>query len=232
MKTITSLKWSSGEKSLIMLTVFLFTYQILLSNSPSIQLSAVTQRGSFLSLFDMGFKQFTTGGVKSMLFVLSFFLLCPKKKDASRQAFIFAGSFLFSELLTVFGFVEPNTYILNSLVFLTILFIAAENVFARKLKIESTRSLFVFLFGLIHGTSLGNALVNSGAAEASPLFSFFSYSVGLVMGELSVLGILLLVIGKLFADKSYYKIAIANPLSLGLVAYSIYNVVRLLTMPN
>jgi hypothetical protein len=232
MKTTTSLKWSNAEKSLILLIVFLFAYQILLSNSSSVTISVVTQPGSFLSLFNMGYKQFTSGGMNSMLFVLSFFLLCPKKEEANRQALIFTGSFLFAELLTIYEIIQPNTYILNSLVFLTILFIAAENVFARKLKIESTRCLFVFLFGLIHGSSLGNFLVNTGATANSRMFSFLSYSVGLIIGEISVLAILFLAITKLFATKSYYKIAIGNPLSLALVGYSLYNVVRLLLIPN
>ena len=232
MKNIIAIKWSNGEKSLVLLIIFLFTAQILLSNSIPVQFGFVAQPAGFLSYLNLGYNQFTGAAFHHVMFALAFVLLCPKREEVVRQAVTFTTSYLITEWLTLQGFIAPNTYILNSLVLLSVFFIAVENIFARKLKIDNNRYLFLVLFGFIHGAAMGNNLINTGASLQSPNFSFLAYSAGLVLGEIAILALLFLLIGKFLSDKDYYKRLVVTPVSVALAAYSIYNVVQLLFVPN
>ena len=232
MKYMMSMKWSKGEKSLVLLTTFLFTAQILLSNALPRQFGFVAQPTDFLSYLNLGYNHFTSSAYHHMLFALAFVLLCPKTEEVKQQAMAFTGSFLVIEWLTLQGFIATNTYILNSLVLLSVFFIAVENIFARKLKIDNNRYLFLVLFGFIHGAAMGNNLINTGASLQSPNFSFLAYSAGLVLGEVAILALLFLLIGKFLADKNYYKNLVVTPVSMALAAYSIYSLVQLLLVAN
>ncbi|CAN5749840.1 hypothetical protein BH11BAC3_BH11BAC3_33780 [soil metagenome] len=232
MKYLISIKWSNGEKSLVLLTLFLFSCQILLSNTMAGQLGAIEQQENFLSFVNLGFNQFTSTGINRILFITSFFILCPKAEALIPQSFVFTASYLVAEWFTIHRFIEPNTYILNSLLLLSIFAIGLENILSRKLKIENSRYLLLFFAGLIHGSALGNELVNSGTSLSKPIATFFSYSLGLIAGEIVVLGVLFILFGKLLAEKPDYKKWIVNPISAALAIFSIYSIFRMLSLTN
>ena len=232
MKTIISIKWTNGEKSLALLTIFLLISQILLSNTLPLQFRFIAKPATFLSFLSLGYNQFTSTGLSHLFFAASFFLLCPKTDDVVKQTVAFTAGFLLTGWLTVSGVIATNAYILDSLVLLSVFFIALENIFARKLKIENTRYLFLLFFGLVHGAAFGNTLFNTGVATGSPIFSFFSYAAGLMLGEITILALMFLIAGKFLSDKSYYKQRVVNPLSVGLAVYSIYNLVKLVLVTN
>ncbi len=232
MKDLISIKWSNGDKSLVLLTLFLFSFQILLSNTMAGQLGAIRQPENFLSFVHLGFSQFTFTGINRILFITAFFILCPKSVALIPQSLVFTASYLIAEWFTIHGFIEPNTYILDSLVLLSIFAIGLENILARKLKVENTRYLLLFLAGLIHGSALGNDLVNSGTSLTNPIATFFSYSLGLISGEILVLGVLFILFGKLLAEKPDYKKWIVNPISAALAIFSIYSIAQMLSLTN
>ena len=117
-------------------------------------------------------------------------------------------------------------------VLLSVFFVTLENIFARKLKIDNTRHLLVAICGMIHGAAMGNMFLNSGAADPAALFSFASFSTGLLLGEISILAALFVVVGKFLATKDYYKRSIVTPVSLLLATYCIYEVFQLVVVPN
>jgi hypothetical protein len=232
MKTLISTKWSNGEKNLILLTVFLLMGQMLLSSSLPAQIGFVSKPTTFLSYVNLGYTQFTTVGLNHILFTLAFFLLSPTPTDITKQAINFTACYLAMQWLTIQGIFAINAYIGNSLVLLSVFFIAMENIFARKLKIEGNRQLIIALSGMVHGAAMGNSILALPGAVSTPNFSFLSYSAGLLLGEIAVLAVLFLLIGKLLAEKEYYKKLVVTPVSLALAAYSIYGVVQLLIVPN
>ena len=232
MKTIISTKWSNSEKYLLLLTVFLLMGQMLLSGSLPLQFGYISQPSTFLSYVNLGFNRFIGAGFNHAAFTLAFFLLSPKSGDVLRQAINFSAFFLCTEFLTLQGMISTNTYILNSLVLLSVFFVAMENIFARKLKIDDSRHLLLSICGLIHGAAMGNMLLNSGAGNPASVSSFVSFSTGMLLGEILLLAGLFVVVAKFLSTKDYYKRLIVTPVSVILAAYSIYEVFQLLIVPN
>ncbi|MES2892141.1 MAG: HupE/UreJ family protein [Bacteroidota bacterium] len=232
MKHIISMKWSNSEKYLVLLTVFLLMGQMLLSGSLPVKFGFIAQPATFLSYVNLGYTRFITAGFYHGAFTLAFFLLSPKTEDIVRQAISFAACFLVAELLTLQGMVSTNAYILQSLVLLSVFFVSLENIFARKLKIDNTRHLLVAACGLVHGAAIGNMFLNSGAADPTALFSYASFSTGLLLGEVSILAALFVVVGKFLATKEFYKRLVVTPVSLLLAGYCLYEVFKLVVVPN
>ena len=232
MKTIISIKWSNSEKYLVLLTGFLLMGQMLLSGSLPVKFGYIAQPFTFLSYVNMGFTRFLNTGFNHATFTVAFFLLSPKTGDILRQALNFSAFFLLMELLVVQGMIATNAYILNSLVLLSVFFVALENIFARKLRIDNSRHLLLAICGLVHGAVLGNTLLNSGTANPASIFSYAGFSTGLLLGEIFLLAALFVVVAKFLSTKDYYKRLVVNPVSLLLAAYCIYEVVQLLVVPN
>src|ERR1041385_2633040 len=110
------------------------------------KLSAANAAWLYLKL---GYEHILPLGLDHILFVLSLFLLSPKLKPVLWQATAFTVAHSLTLGLAMYHVITPPARIVESLIALSILYVALENIFSPRLK--KTRIGIVFLFGLVHG---------------------------------------------------------------------------------
>lgn len=99
--------------------------------------------------------------------------------------------------------ITPNSYWIESMIALSILLVALENIYSSKLR--ASRIVVVFLFGLLHGMGFANALGELGLPEKHYLTSLLLFNVGVELGQLTVIVAAFFLFGKWFGDEPYYR---------------------------
>jgi hypothetical protein len=101
---------------------------------------------------------------------------------------------------------------------LSILFVAIENIFADRL--NPWRVAIVFGFGLIHGLGFASALTGLGLPRNMFFESLISFNVGVELGQVTVILLAWLLVGRWFGQRTWYKQRVVIPASvvIGLVA--------------
>jgi hypothetical protein len=100
------------------------------------------------------------------------------------------------------------------------MYVALENIFSPSLK--TSRIGVVFLFGLVHGLGFAGALSGMGLPRHAYLLSLVMFNAGVELGQLTIILLAFFILGKWFGQKSYYRPAIAVPLSAVIVAIAGY----------
>src|SRR6185369_1384441 len=104
--------------------------------------------------------------------------------------------------LAMYNVINVPARIVEPLIALSIMFVALENIFARKLK--PSRLVVVFIFGLVHGMGFASALSNLGLPSHSYFTSLIMFNAGVELGQLTVILAAFLLFGKWFGDKPWY----------------------------
>jgi hypothetical protein len=168
----------------------------------------------------LGYQHILPLGLDHILFVLSLFLLSPNLKTVLWQSLAFTVAHSVTLGLAMYKVVTISPMIVEPLIALSIAYVALENVFTSKLK--PTRIGVVFLFGLVHGLGFAGALSELGLPSNSFFTSLLAFNVGVELGQLTVILIAFLLIGKWFGKKPYYHKYIVVPLSLIIAAIALY----------
>jgi hypothetical protein len=103
------------------------------------------------------------------------------------------------------GLVEP-------LIALSIVFLAIENIFQKKVK--PWRMVMVFLFGLIHGMGFAGALSDMGMPQNAFATALISFNVGVELGQLTVILLMYVLVNRTMGAKPWYRRRIVIPASL------------------
>jgi hypothetical protein len=138
--------------------------------------------GRFIRL---GFTHILPEGTDHILFVLGLFFFSVLLRPLLIQvtAFTIAHSITLGlSLLNIFS-LPPR--IVEPLIALSIVVVAVENIFFRKLR--PSRFLIVFGFGLIHGLGFASVLKGLGLPEGQFLRVLVSFNVGVELGQLTVI---------------------------------------------
>lgn len=163
----------------------------------------------------LGFQHIIPLGFDHILFVFSLFLMDPRIKSVVMQASCFTVAHTATLILTSKGIIIPPAQIIEPLIAISIAFVALENIFIGELK--PWRYAIVFLFGLIHGMGFATALTEIGLPRNTFYTSLISFNAGVELGQIAVILLAYLLIGKFFSKETWYRKRIVFPLS-GLIA--------------
>ena len=84
------------------------------------------------------------------------------------------------------------------------------------------RLLIVFCFGLIHGCGFAGALSELGLPPNDYLFSLVFFNLGVELGQITVILLAFLLVGKWFGEKVWYHRRIVMPVSFTIACIALY----------
>ncbi|MGQ0830001.1 MAG: HupE/UreJ family protein [Bacteroidota bacterium] len=183
-------------------------------------LSQFSRSDIALIYLKLGFTHIIPLGLDHILFVLSLFFLNPKLKTVIWQATAFTVAHSITLGLAMYGLISPPAYIVEPIIALSIMFVAIENIISDKLK--PSRILIVFAFGLIHGLGFANVLTDLGLPENRFLISLLTFNLGVELGQVAVILLAWLLIGKWFHEKAWYRKRIVIPTSVLIAVIAMY----------
>ena len=168
----------------------------------------------------LGFKHILPDGFDHILFILGLFLLNPRLKPVLLQATCFTIAHTITLILSAKNIIVFDPDIVEPLISLSIVFIAIENIFIKEVK--PWRYAIVFIFGLIHGLGFAGALKETSIDENTFYSSLISFNIGVELGQFAVIFLAYFIIGKWYANESWYSKKILYPLSILIGIIAIY----------
>lgn len=186
----------------------------------NIDFSKLTRTDVTMMYLELGFKHIIPLGLDHILFVLSIFFLNPNLKSILWQTTTFTIAHSITLALAMYGYITPPIYIIEPIIALSIVFIAVENIITHELK--PSRIVIVFAFGLIHGMGFASALGELGLPPQQFMRALITFNVGVELGQITVILLAWLLLGKWFANKPYYHKFIVTPISVIIAAIALY----------
>lgn len=183
-------------------------------------LSKLSKTDVAIVYLKLGFTHILPLGVDHILFVVSIFLLNPKLKSVIWQATAFTIAHSITLGLAMYNVITPPTHIIEPIIALSIMFVAIENIITDKLK--SARIVIIFIFGLIHGMGFASALAELGLPQNQFFTSLITFNLGVELGQITVILITWLLIGKWFSPKEWYRMRIVVPVSVVIAMMGLY----------
>ncbi|MDH4471291.1 MAG: HupE/UreJ family protein [Fluviicola sp.] len=168
----------------------------------------------------LGYTHILPLGLDHILFVLCLFFLSPKLKTVLWQSLAFTVAHSITLGLCIFGVISPPSHIIEPIIALSIVFVAVENMIVSELK--PTRMFLVAAFGLIHGMGFASVLKDLGMPEDKFATSLITFNVGVELGQITVILIAWLLVGKWFSKKPWYKKRIVIPISAVIAVIALY----------
>ncbi len=167
----------------------------------------------FLNYGELGYTHILPKGLDHILFVLGLFLLSIKWRPLLTQVTAFTLAHSITLGLGLYGVVKISPSIVEPLIALSIVYVAIENIFTRKLHVW--RPVIVFLFGLLHGLGFAGILTEIGLPRGDFVLGLIAFNVGVELGQLTVIALAFLVVGWL-VTKPWYRDRITIPASIGI----------------
>ena len=177
--------------------------------------------------FGLGFTHILPKGLDHILFVLGLFLLSTRWRPVLAQISAFTVAHSITLALTAYGLVSLPARLVEPLIALSIAYVAIENLLTTELK--SWRVALVFGFGLLHGMGFASVLRDLGLPRHEFLTALLTFNMGVEAGQLAVVALATLLIGRWRSQPAVYRRWIAQPSSvaIGIVAI-VWTVQRLL----
>ncbi len=179
---------------------------------------------------ELGYTHIIPLGLDHILFVVCLFFLSPKLKTVIWQATAFTIAHSITLGLAMYDIISPPTYIVEPVIALSIMFVAIENIISDQLR--PSRILIVFAFGLIHGMGFASVLTDLGLPEDKFLLSLLTFNLGVELGQISVILLAWLLIGKWFSSKPWYKKRVVIPISAVIALISLYWTIERVFFPS
>lgn len=192
-------------------------------SSPRIPLSggaALTPWETFLAYIPVGFDHILPKGLDHILFVLGLFFLSPRLRPLVWQITAFTLAHTVTLALGATGVVQVRPELVEPLIAASIVFVALENVFVRRL--HPWRPAIVFGFGLLHGLGFASVLGEFGLPTAQFVPALIGFNIGVEVGQLSVIAVAFLTVGLWFRKKRWYRGRIAIPASVVIAGIGAY----------
>ena len=138
--------------------------------------------GRFLWL---GFTHILPEGTDHILFVLGLFFFSTLLRPLLLQVTAFTIAHSITLGLSLLGVFSLPSAVVEPLIALSIMVVAVENIFFRKMR--PSRFLVVFAFGLIHGLGFAGVLKGLGLPEGQFFKVLISFNLGVELGQLAVI---------------------------------------------
>ena len=198
------------RKFLLFVLVFIaFSGTVSAHALTGVDVSKLSEAQAIWVYIKLGFEHILPLGLDHILFILSIFFLQPKLKPVALQATVFTLAHSITLGLAMYGFISPPSAVIEPIISLSIVFVALENLIVRK--VNPVRLAVVFIFGLIHGLGFAGVLGDLGLPKESFFTSLISFNVGVELGQVSVILIAYLLVGKWFSEKEWYRQRIVVP---------------------
>ncbi len=159
----------------------------------------------------LGLTHIIPQGADHILFVTGLCLLSTRIKTILWQATAFTVAHSVTLALSMKNIIVLPGAVVEPIIALSILFVAAENILLTELK--AWRIFIVFLFGLIHGMGFASALNEIGLPPNKFVTSIISFNAGVELGQIAVIAAVFLLIIIPFGKKPWYRTRIVYPLS-------------------
>jgi hypothetical protein len=167
----------------------------------------------------LGFEHILPRGLDHILFVLGLFLLSTRLGPLTWQVTAFTIAHTLTLGLSMYGLVSLPSRLVETLIALSIAYVAIENIVTSELK--PWRPVLVFGFGLLHGLGFAVVLRELGLPQGEFVTALFSFNIGVELGQLSVIAMAFLAVGW-FRERSWYRRAIVLPASLAISLVGLY----------
>ncbi|WP_293574311.1 HupE/UreJ family protein [Phaeobacter sp.] len=183
-------------------------------STPTIPLTgglAQTPRDAFLDYIPVGFTHILPKGLDHILFVLGLFFFSTRLRPLIWQISAFTVAHTITLAMGSLGIVRIDPAIVEPLIAGSIVFVAVENIFARKL--HSWRTLVIFGFGLLHGLGFASVLGEFGLPDNQFIPALLGFNVGVELGQLTVVAAAYALFGFWFWGHPKYRGRVAIPAS-------------------
>jgi hydrogenase/urease accessory protein HupE len=168
----------------------------------------------------LGFTHILPKGTDHILFVLGIFLLSTRLKPVLLQVTAFTVAHTITLALTIYGLVSLSRAIVEPLIALSIVYVAIENMTTADLR--PWRVALVFAFGLLHGMGFAGVLTELGLPRSEFVPALLSFNLGVEGGQLTVIGIALVLFGLPFRKRVWYRSRIVVPASVAIATIGFY----------
>jgi hypothetical protein len=168
----------------------------------------------------LGFTHILPKGLDHILFVLGLFLLSMKPLTILKQVTAFTVAHSITLGLTIYGVVSLSPRIVEPLIALSIVYVTVENLVLTEAK--PWRIAVVFAFGLLHGMGFAGVLRELGLPRSEFLTALVSFNVGVEAGQLAVIALAYLAVGRWFGSAPWYRRRLAIPASALIAAVGLY----------
>lgn len=185
-----------------------------------VDLSKLSRTDIFFTYLKLGYTHILPLGIDHVLFVLCLYLLEPRLKPVLWQATAFTVAHSITLGLAMYGVVSPPASLIEPLIALSILFVAIENIVVEHL--NPWRIVVVFGFGLLHGLGFAGALTGLGLPPNMFVESLVAFNIGVELGQISVIMLAWLLIGRWAAGKPWYKRRVLVPASVCIAIMAAY----------
>ncbi|MEM9320223.1 MAG: HupE/UreJ family protein [Pseudomonadota bacterium] len=178
----------------------------------------------FLRYIGVGFEHIVPLGVDHILFVLGLFFFSTNFRPLLLQVSAFTIAHTITLALAATGVVSIPASIVEPLIAASIVYVGVENI----LGYGNTRSrtALVFGFGLLHGLGFASVLGDFGIASGRFVEALIGFNIGVEFGQLAVIAVAYALMGAWFARRSWYRAAIAVPVSVVISLIGAYWVVE------
>lgn len=141
-----------------------------------------------LAFFRLGFEHILTG-IDHLLFLLALILRGGSIGSLLAIVTAFTVAHSITLALAVLNVVSPPAWLVEPVIALSIVYVAAENIFLERA--ASRRWAVSFAFGLVHGFGFASALLDLDLPTAALVGSLLSFNLGVEAGQATVIAVLL-----------------------------------------
>jgi hydrogenase/urease accessory protein HupE len=173
-----------------------------------------------LQYLGLGFTHIVPKGLDHMLFVAGIFLISRRLRQILAQVSAFTIAHSITLALSIYGWVEVPSRLVEPMIAISILYVAVENILVTELK--RWRVALVFAFGLLHGLGFAGALKEVGLPRSEFATALITFNLGVEAGQLAVIGALFLAIGWYSANRQWYRRAVVVPASILIACTAAY----------
>ena len=154
----------------------------------------------------LGFTHILPKGLDHILFVIGLFLLGAGWRPLLYQVTAFTLAHSVTLALSMQGIVTLPERFVETLIALSISWVAIENIATSKLM--PWRVAIVFGFGLLHGLGFAGVLGELGMPEGRFFAALLAFNLGVELGQLSVLAIAFALVGRFQSLEGYRRYVI------------------------
>ena len=169
-------------------------------------------RDLVVEYIELGFTHIIPRGLDHIIFILGLTLISKRLVDLVIQVTAFTVAHSVTLALGLYGVLELPASIVEPLIAASIIYIAVENIWHHK--VNRSRALVVFAFGLLHGLGFAGVLTELGLPARDFVVGLLAFNVGVELGQLATILVAYLSIGIWIVHHSWYRVRFAVPMSL------------------
>lgn len=167
----------------------------------------------------LGYEHILPKGLDHILFVLGLFLLSTRARPLLLQITAFTIAHSVTLAMSMYGVISLPSRVVETLIALSISYVAFENTLTSELK--PWRPAVVFCFGLLHGMGFASVLRELGLEKNQFVTALIAFNVGVECGQLTVVLLAFALVGW-FRTKSWYRRRIVIPASILIGVIGLY----------